>query len=167
MWTPLISEMMNSSVGSLYKSFLWVEVQNLTTARKPGPLLIIIQYSLVPMHWQMYCTQIIPRFERKLLISGVTILLSLTVFLNMVSSTMPITSDNPLLGNSSPQKRVSVCLKVQSKKYRGNMFDELWYLSFRWALIFWVFASTCNSIKKVFKGSVQPQKRGFKSGINR
>ncbi|XP_059080781.1 neuronal acetylcholine receptor subunit alpha-7-like isoform X9 [Tigriopus californicus] len=29
---------------------------------------------------------------------GVTILLSLTVFLNMVSATMPVTSDNPLLG---------------------------------------------------------------------
>ncbi|XP_023333966.1 neuronal acetylcholine receptor subunit alpha-7 isoform X2 [Eurytemora carolleeae] len=29
---------------------------------------------------------------------GVTILLSLTVFLNMVSETMPVTSDNPLLG---------------------------------------------------------------------
>lgn len=28
-----------------------------------------------------------------------TILLSLTVFLNMVSATMPVTSDNPLLGN--------------------------------------------------------------------
>lgn len=31
---------------------------------------------------------------------GVTILLSLTVFLNMVSATMPVTSDNPLLGKS-------------------------------------------------------------------
>jgi len=30
---------------------------------------------------------------------GVTILLSLTVFLNMVAETMPVTSDNPLLGN--------------------------------------------------------------------
>ena len=30
---------------------------------------------------------------------GVTILLSLTVFLNMVSETMPVTSDNPLLGS--------------------------------------------------------------------
>ena len=29
---------------------------------------------------------------------GVTILLSLTVFLNMVVETMPVTSDNPLLG---------------------------------------------------------------------
>ncbi len=34
-----------------------------------------------------------------LLFSGVTILLSMTMFLNMVSQTMPITSDNPLLGN--------------------------------------------------------------------
>ena len=31
--------------------------------------------------------------------SGVTILLSLTVFLNMVAETMPVTSSNPLLGN--------------------------------------------------------------------
>ena len=31
--------------------------------------------------------------------SGVTILLSLTVFLNMVCETMPVTSDNPLLGD--------------------------------------------------------------------
>jgi hypothetical protein len=31
---------------------------------------------------------------------GVTILLSMTMFLNMVSQTMPVTSDNPLLGNN-------------------------------------------------------------------
>ena len=34
---------------------------------------------------------------------GVTILLSLTVFLNMVAETMPVTSDNPLLGNEERQ----------------------------------------------------------------
>ena len=34
-------------------------------------------------------------------LTGVTILLSLTVFLNMVSATMPVTSDNPLLGKVS------------------------------------------------------------------
>ena len=33
--------------------------------------------------------------------SGVTILLSLTVFLNMVAETMPVTSSNPLLGNAT------------------------------------------------------------------
>jgi len=37
-------------------------------------------------------------------LSGVTILLSLTVFLNMVSETMPVTSDNPLLGILGPQR---------------------------------------------------------------
>ena len=37
-------------------------------------------------------------FQLTSLIPGVTILLSLTVFLNMVSATMPVTSDNPLLG---------------------------------------------------------------------
>jgi hypothetical protein len=31
---------------------------------------------------------------------GVTILLSMTMFLNMVAQTMPVTSDNPLLGNN-------------------------------------------------------------------
>ena len=37
------------------------------------------------------------------LIKGVTILLSLTVFLNMVAETMPATSDAvPLLGNARP-----------------------------------------------------------------
>lgn len=36
-------------------------------------------------------------------IKGVTILLSLTVFLNMVAETMPATSDAvPLLGNARP-----------------------------------------------------------------
>lgn len=38
-----------------------------------------------------------------LLSTGVTILLSLTVFLNTVSETMPVTSDNPLLGKE-PRK---------------------------------------------------------------
>ena len=37
--------------------------------------------------------------------SGVTILLSLTVFLNMVSTTMPVTSDNPLLGKELSLRR--------------------------------------------------------------
>ena len=40
------------------------------------------------------------------MISGVTILLSLTVFLNMVSATMPVTSDNPLLGKWSEMKAI-------------------------------------------------------------
>ena len=40
-----------------------------------------------------------------LLSTGVTILLSLTVFLNTVSETMPVTSDNPLLGKE-PRKVV-------------------------------------------------------------
>lgn len=40
------------------------------------------------------------QWEPSLLLSGVTILLSLTVFLNMVSETMPVTSDNPLLGTA-------------------------------------------------------------------
>lgn len=40
------------------------------------------------------------------LIKGVTILLSLTVFLNMVAETMPATSDAvPLLGNARPTER--------------------------------------------------------------
>ena len=34
-----------------------------------------------------------------LYVPGVTILLSLTVFLNTVSDTMPVTSDSPILGN--------------------------------------------------------------------
>ena len=46
--------------------------------------------------------------------SGITILMSLTVFLNMVVEIMPVTSDNPLLGirstfpaSSSPSTRIS------------------------------------------------------------
>ena len=38
---------------------------------------------------------------------GVTILLSLTVFLNMVAETMPVTSSNPLLGNRHVWTRVT------------------------------------------------------------
>jgi nicotinic acetylcholine receptor alpha-7 len=44
-------------------------------------------------------------------ISGVTILLSLTVFMNMVSEIMPNTSDAvPLIGNSSKPVIVTVTL---------------------------------------------------------
>ena len=39
-----------------------------------------------------------------LYIPGVTILLSLTVFLDTVSSTMPVTSDSPILGNQVQDK---------------------------------------------------------------
>ena len=42
--------------------------------------------------------------------SGVTILLSLTIFLNTVSEIIPITSDSPLIGNSLPARRV--CLHI-------------------------------------------------------
>ena len=41
-------------------------------------------------------------------VSGVTILLSLTVFLNMVVETMPVTSDNPLLGKRATPRREPV-----------------------------------------------------------
>ena len=54
--------------------------------------------------------------------AGVTILLSLTVFLNMVAETMPVTSDNPLLGNrgsaASQSPACSYCtLGKQAKRY--------------------------------------------------
>lgn len=49
-------------------------------------------------------------------VAGVTILLSLTVFLNMVSETMPVTSDNPLLGNS--KKRT----ETKQNKKTGKSF---------------------------------------------
>ena len=47
-------------------------------------------------------------FQKKLLIgnatfSGVTILLSLTIFLNTVSEIIPITSDSPLIGKPGKQ----------------------------------------------------------------
>jgi hypothetical protein len=45
---------------------------------------------------------------------GVTILLSLTIFLNMVSAMMPVTDNNPLLGNSEillRRKSINVTLK--------------------------------------------------------
>ena len=41
-----------------------------------------------------------------LLSTGVTILLSLTVFLNTVSETMPVTSDNPLLGKEPSKEKL-------------------------------------------------------------
>lgn len=47
-------------------------------------------------------------------IPGVTILLSLTIFLNMVSAMMPVTDNNPLLGNSEillRRKSINVTLK--------------------------------------------------------
>ena len=44
-------------------------------------------------------------------LSGVTILLSLTVFLNMVAETMPVTSDNPLLG------KYRLCSQTNSTNY--------------------------------------------------
>lgn len=55
--------------------------------------------------WTVCVTGFTKKYRKKLrcnknfnFIPGVTILLSLTVFLNMVSATMPVTSDNPLLG---------------------------------------------------------------------
>ena len=43
-----------------------------------------------------------PKYHlQSLSLTGVTILLSLTVFLNTVSETMPVTSDNPLLGKEN------------------------------------------------------------------
>ena len=49
---------------------------------------------------------------------GVTILLSLTIFLNMVSAMMPVTDNNPLLGNSEillRRKSINVTLKKNMK----------------------------------------------------
>ena len=51
-------------------------------------------------------------------IPGVTILLSLTIFLNMVSAMMPVTDNNPLLGNSEillRRKSINVTLKKNMK----------------------------------------------------
>ncbi len=50
-------------------------------------------------HWDTFFN--FDNFEMLNSLPGVTILLSLTVFLNMVSATMPVTSDNPLLGKES------------------------------------------------------------------
>lgn len=63
------------------------------------------------------------------LIKGVTILLSLTVFLNMVAETMPATSDAvPLLGNARPTANVIllshtiyVTHSVQHVYYHNNV----------------------------------------------
>jgi hypothetical protein len=53
---------------------------------------------------------------------GVTILLSLTVFLNMVSATMPVTSDNPLLG------KVSCFFRGRNHKKQLQPFERAAYL---------------------------------------
>ena len=53
---------------------------------------------------------------------GVTILLSLTIFLNTVSSIIPITSNSPLIGGLQPEKEsLSVCLGSERAKLN---FDE-------------------------------------------
>ena len=46
--------------------------------------------------------------EMKDWFSGVTILLSLTIFLNTVSEIIPITSDSPLIGNLATKPRVHI-----------------------------------------------------------
>lgn len=51
-------------------------------------------------------------------VKGVTILLSLTVFLNMVAETMPATSDAvPLLGNARPTDRL-LCTNYNTRDTR-------------------------------------------------
>lgn len=63
-------------------------------------------------------------------ISGVTILLSLTVFLNMVAETMPATSDAvPLLGKYFIlwSENVSFCLGLLMRnRYLGNLIKEIY-----------------------------------------
>jgi hypothetical protein len=63
-------------------------------------------------HWDTFFN--FDNFEMLNSLPGVTILLSLTVFLNMVSATMPVTSDNPLLG------KVSCFLTRRKGKQRSN-----------------------------------------------
>ena len=57
-----------------------------------------------------------------------TILLSLTVFLNMVSETMPVTSDNPLLGNFSIWEfhHRQTLLLLSSNCYHVILFSNYW-----------------------------------------
>ena len=57
------------------------------------------------------------------IISGVTILLSLTVFLNMVSATMPVTSDNPLLGKWSEMKDILQQLQPMNQSYQHSRYN--------------------------------------------
>lgn len=72
------------------------------TYNSPGYAYSYVHIQLNDMHKTM-CTAksvfIVVKWMNGFFVSGVTILLSLTVFLNMVAETMPATSDAvPLLG---------------------------------------------------------------------
>ena len=64
--------------------------------------------------WKLSCSTTSSLLFNEHNFPGVTILLSLTIFLNMVSAMMPVTDNNPLLGNSEillRRKSINVTLK--------------------------------------------------------
>ena len=67
-------------------------------------------------------------------IAGVTILLSLTIFLNTVSSIIPITSDSPLIGtqhsiiHSQGQQRIFMRIILSTNRHSlGDIFRPILY----------------------------------------
>lgn len=85
------------------------------------------------------------------LIKGVTILLSLTVFLNMVAETMPATSDAvPLLGNARPTKHFYI-------QYTYSFYTKIY--------TYMIYIIYCNNIfyKHFFRGHTTWLRRAHKT----
>ena len=65
--------------------------------------------------------------KRPINVAGVTVLLSLTVFMNIVSELMPITSDAvPLIGNTTPLSKHNANVCVYWQEHISTLSREWW-----------------------------------------
>ena len=76
---------------------LWTMPDEMELHSVKNDIVILLPFYLFHLSFSLFST-------------GVTILLSLTVFLNTVSETMPVTSDNPLLGKEPREEEAEAFL---------------------------------------------------------
>ena len=106
-------------------------------------------------------------FPLPISLPGVTILLSLTIFLNTVSAIIPITSDSPLIGNYNMRRRhLRVCFTTVLRIIINNTPFKNWPAEG----ILW---NACNADKNIFPDMVEfstrcnsyPSDPSFVSGL--